>query len=92
MSIRFRRTLKLFPGVLLNISKSGVSASFGSAPLTFNVGSRGAFSTVSVPGSGLSIRERLIPLDRECRAFVGVCVVTAGLYLVVRSIRRQRDR
>jgi hypothetical protein len=43
----------------LNLSKSGLSASFGGAPLTLNVGPRGVYGTASLPGTGISFRHRL---------------------------------
>lgn len=59
MSWRFRQSFKLLPGLKLNLSKSGLSASIGGAPFTFNVGPRGSFATASVPGTGLSFRQHL---------------------------------
>lgn len=58
MGWRFRHSFKVIPGVRLNLSKSGLSASIGGAPLTLNVGSRGVFGTASLPGSGISFRHR----------------------------------
>jgi len=43
MGLRARRTIKVFPGLTLDLSKSGVSAS---------VGGRGAEGTVGKTGSG----------------------------------------
>ena len=54
MAFRFRRSLRLFPGVRLNFSKSGVSASVGVRGATLNLGQRGARATVGLPGTGLS--------------------------------------
>lgn len=54
MGFRFRRSLKIAPGIRLNFSKSGVSTSFGGRGATFNVGSRGTRTTVGLPGTGLS--------------------------------------
>ena len=56
MPLRFRRSVSLFPGVHLNLSKSGVSASFGVPGATLNVGHRGVMATVGLPGTGLSYR------------------------------------
>lgn len=52
--MRFRKSVKIMPGVRLNLSKSGVSTSFGGRGATLNVGKRGVRSTLSVPGTGLS--------------------------------------
>lgn len=54
MGLRFRRSVRLFPGVRLNFSGSGISASVGGRGATVNVGKRGVRSTVGIPGSGLS--------------------------------------
>lgn len=54
MGLRFRQSFQLFPGVRLNLGKSGVSASFGVPGARVNVGPRGVRSTVGIPGSGLS--------------------------------------
>ena len=56
MSWRFRRTFKVIPGLRLNLSKSGLSASIGGAPFTLNLGPHGAMGTASLPGTGISYR------------------------------------
>ena len=48
---KFRKRIKLFPGLWMNLSKKGVSISAGVKGLTVN--SRGR-STVSLPGTGFS--------------------------------------
>ena len=54
MGFRFRRTLKLFPGVRLNFSKSGVSVSAGVRGAKVTVSKSGVRQTVGIPGTGLS--------------------------------------
>ncbi|WP_298875727.1 DUF4236 domain-containing protein [uncultured Bradyrhizobium sp.] len=51
---RFRRTFRIAPGLRLNLSKSGASVSFGPRGLHYTVGSKGARTTVGIPGSGIS--------------------------------------
>ncbi len=53
MSLRFFSRKKLFPGVTLNMSKSGPSLSFGPRGLKYTIGARGSRSTIGLPGSGL---------------------------------------
>ena len=53
MGFRFFRRKKLFPGVTLNLSKSGASLSFGTRGAKVTVGPRGVRKTVGIPGSGL---------------------------------------
>lgn len=59
MSWRFRQSFKILPGLKLNLSKSGLSASIGGAPFTVNLGARGLYGTASIPGTGISFRQRL---------------------------------
>ncbi len=58
MGWRFRQSFKVIPGVRLNLSKSGLSCSIGGAPFTMNVGPRGVYGTASLPGTGISYRQR----------------------------------
>jgi hypothetical protein len=59
MGWRFRKSFKLLPGVRINVSKRGISTTIGASPLSLNVGSRGTHATFSIPGTGLSHREKL---------------------------------
>ncbi|MCQ4267391.1 DUF4236 domain-containing protein [Stutzerimonas degradans] len=54
MAIRFRKSIKIAPGVRLNVSKSGISTSVGGKGATANFSKRGTRVTVGIPGSGLS--------------------------------------
>src|SRR2546423_1678140 len=65
MGWRFRRSFKVIPGVRLNLSRSGLSCSIGGAPVTMNVGPRGVQTTVSIPGTGISVRKRISGQSRR---------------------------
>ncbi len=54
MGLRVRKTLRILPGVRLNLSKSGASLSVGGKGFTVNTGTRGTRETVGLPGSGVS--------------------------------------
>jgi len=54
MGFRFRRSVRVLPGVRWNISGTGSSFSFGGRGLTTNIGQRGVRNTVGIPGSGVS--------------------------------------
>jgi hypothetical protein len=54
MGLRFHRSVKILPGVRLNIGKTGTSISIGGGGLTHTIGSKNSRTTVSVPGTGLS--------------------------------------
>lgn len=59
MALRFRRSVKLAPGVRLNFSGSGASLTVGPRGASANFGSRGAFLNAGIPGTGLYSRTRL---------------------------------
>jgi hypothetical protein len=59
MALRFRRSIKLAPGIRMNFSGSGLSWSFGPRGASVNVGRRGTFLNAGIPGTGLSSRQRL---------------------------------
>lgn len=54
MGFRFRKSIKLFPGVRLNLSKSGVSTTIGRPGASMNIRGRRVRGTVGIPGSGMS--------------------------------------
>lgn len=54
MGFRFQKRVRIFPGVTLNFSKSGVSTSFGGRGARVTVGHGKTRATVGLPGSGLS--------------------------------------
>jgi Protein of unknown function (DUF4236) len=57
VGFRFRRSLKVLPGVRLNFSRSGASVSLGPRGLRYTVGPKGTRATVGIPGTGLSWTE-----------------------------------
>lgn len=54
MSLRFRRSLKIAPGIRLNFGKKGISASIGPRGAKITIGETGIRKTVGLPGTGLS--------------------------------------
>ena len=59
MGFRFRRSVRLLPGIRLNFSTRGVSTSVGGRGFTLNFGKRGVRTTVGIPGTGISYSEML---------------------------------
>jgi hypothetical protein len=53
MGFRFRRRVRILPGVRLNLSRSGISTSIGTRGLWATYGKRGRRLTVGLPGTGL---------------------------------------
>jgi hypothetical protein len=53
MGFRFFKRIKIFPGLTLNLSKTGASLSAGVRGAHVTVGSKGVRQTVGLPGTGL---------------------------------------
>lgn len=55
MAFRFRKSIKIAPGIRINLTKKGVSSvSVGKRGATMNIGKKGTRGTVGIPNSGLS--------------------------------------
>jgi len=59
MGLRIRRSIKIAPGVRLNIGKKGSSISVGRKGATVNLSNKGTRATVGIPGSGISYTETI---------------------------------
>lgn len=59
MGIRFRRSVKLAPGIRMNFSGSGVSWSFGTRGASVTIGKRGTYLNTGIPGTGLYTRQKI---------------------------------
>ncbi len=85
MALRFQKRIKIFPGVYINLSKSGISASVGGHGATVNVGSTGRrIVTFGIPGTGLSYR---LPLTGTIiLALLVVAAVFALAYFIAPTL------
>src|SRR5258708_631334 len=81
MALRFRRSIRLAPGLRLNLSGSGASLSLGPRGASVNFGSRGAFFNAGIPGTGLYTRSRLggAPVSSTRAAQPGKVSVSASV-------------
>ncbi|WP_288503392.1 DUF4236 domain-containing protein, partial [uncultured Cloacibacillus sp.] len=59
MGIRFRKYITIIPGVKINLSKSGVSATIGHKGASVNISKNGTFVNAGIPGTGIFMRERI---------------------------------
>ena len=74
--LRFQRRLQLLPGVRINLSKSGASASVGPRGADMNIGPHGVTTNAGIPGTGLSYRSKV---GKTGSGIVGVLALVAGL-------------
>ena len=90
MGFRFRKSIRILPGLRLNLSKSGVSTSIGKPGATVNISERGTRATVGLPGTGVSYSEKLsgpsTPGQQPAGWIVAivVAVMLFGVWLAVR--------
>lgn len=79
MGFRFQRRIKLFPGVSINVSKAGLSASVGPKGAKVTAGHGRLRKTVGLPGTGLSHSSvsRSRPTVAPLRLSAGGAVVIA---------------
>lgn len=60
MGFKFRKSIKILPGVKVNLTSKGISsASIGTKGANINVGKKGVKTTISIPNTGLSYSENL---------------------------------
>ena len=59
MAWSYRRRIKIIPGVHLNLSKSGISASIGVKGASVTVGKNGTYLNAGIPGLGIYSRQKL---------------------------------
>ena len=65
MPIRFHRQFTLFPGVKVNVSKTGMSITIGGKDFHLNLSKRGVMQTTNLPGKGLSHRSYIFKNDQD---------------------------
>ncbi len=59
MAFRFRKSVKLAPGIRMNFSGSGLSWTVGPRGASIGIGKRGTYLNSGIPGTGFSSRQRL---------------------------------
>lgn len=57
--MRFRKSIKICPGVKVNFSKSGVSTTLGGKGVSVNVGKKGTYLNTGIPGTVLYDRTKI---------------------------------
>lgn len=86
MGLRFRKIVRILPGVRLNFSKSGGSLSLGDRGLTVNLNRDGARTTAGIPGSGLSYSTRRAPWARDFGAHRWIWIAVLAALAVLAAI------
>lgn len=59
MGFRLRKSVKLLPGVRLNVGMRRVSLTVGGRGASVNIGKKGARANLGLPGTGISYSQKL---------------------------------
>lgn len=59
MAFRFRKSVKILPGVRVNFSSKGASLNLGPRGSSLSIGKQGIYSNTSIPGMGISFRKKI---------------------------------
>ena len=59
MAWNYRKRIKILPGVHLNVSKKGVSTTFGVRGASITTSKRGTYLNTSIPGTGIYKRQKI---------------------------------
>ncbi len=102
MGLRFRKSIKILPGLKLNLSKSGISTSVGGPGHTVNFSSRGTKATFGIPGTGISYTQNLSPQKERTpstrrRGAIGTYSAEGGFnceagYIQPEVVERMKDK
>ena len=76
MGFRFRKSIKIAPGVRVNLSRRGVSTSIGPRGAKLNVGRQGVRATVGLPGTGISYSKTIGTRKRTTRRKNSAAITT----------------
>jgi hypothetical protein len=94
MSLRFRRSVKLFPGVRLNLGLHGAGVSVGTRGLHVGMNRRGRYASAGIPGTGVYAVHHFKPtgghpeVTGHAPAFlVGFCVAGLAVLVMVLATR-----
>lgn len=72
MAFRFRKKIRIAPGISLNISKKGISSmTIGKPGASLNIGGKNPKATIGIPGSGMSWTTSLASAKQDNSAAVG---------------------
>ncbi len=68
MVLRFRRTMKIAPGVRLNLTKKGISARIGPRGAGITTGTSGTTVSAGIPGTGLHASKKIKSATKQRNA------------------------
>jgi hypothetical protein len=88
MGWSYRKSIKIAPGIRINLSKSGISASFGGKGFTYNTRGR---VTASIPGTGIRYTKNLKGPNLNRRASFGAAASTSLRYMNTDNLSKREQ-
>jgi len=67
VALRFRKSVKILPGIRVNFGLKGASVRVGARGASVSIGKQGVYGNVSIPGTGISFREKISNNSRNER-------------------------
>ena len=61
--MRFRKTITIFKGLKMNVSKSGISFTVGGKGVSANLGKKGVYLNTGIPGTGIYDRKKVMDFE-----------------------------
>ncbi len=93
MGLNFRKSITIFPGVKLNISKTGLSISAGKKGAHVNASTSGRKSvTVGAPGTGLSYTKTISSGSRKKTTLTKIFTVVVITGAVIFGLFKYKDK
>lgn len=80
MGFRFRKSIKIAPGIRWNIGSKSSSISFGPRGAKVTVGTRGTRVSAGIPGTGVSVSQQLAASQQTEQTFVSSVRPVRGRY------------
>lgn len=68
MGFRFRKSLKILPGVRVNAGFGGLGLNLGARGASISLNKQGLYGNTSIPGTGISFREKISSNSRSEKA------------------------
>lgn len=82
MAFRFRRSMKLAPGVRVNLNKGGPGVRVGTKGAGVTVGTKGTQASAGIPGTGLSYSGKVSKAKAPGWGLIGKVLLWGGLGFV----------
>ena len=82
MGFKIRKSIKIAPGLKVNLSKSGASLSVGKSGLTLNISKKAVKSTIGVPGTGISHTQTLQTTNESESKKINATTVVLSIFAI----------